>query len=61
MAETRAGIDASFSYTNLLSTQIIWYIKHNSNLDKSIFKDNIQTFFLTSLKSVLEEAAKKGM
>ena len=52
---------ASFSYTNLLSTQIIWYIKHNSNLDKSIFKDNIQTFFLTSLKSVLEEAAKKGM
>ncbi|MCR4900158.1 MAG: TetR/AcrR family transcriptional regulator [Treponema sp.] len=52
---------ASFSYTNLLSTQIIWYIKHNSNLDKLIFKDNIQTFFLTSLKSVLEEAAKKGM
>ncbi len=52
---------ACFSYTNLLSTQIIWYIKHNSNLDKKIFKDNLQTFFITSLKSVLEEAAKKGM
>lgn len=52
---------ASFSYTNLLSTQIIWYIKHNSNLDKTIFRDNLQTFFITSLKAVLEEAAKKGM
>ena len=52
---------ASFSYTNLLSTQIIWYIKHNSNLDKAIFRDNLQTFFITSLKAVLEEAAKKGM
>ena len=52
---------AGFSYTNLLSTQIIWYIKHNSNLDKTIFKDSLQTFFITSLKSVLEEAAKKKM
>lgn len=52
---------AGFSYTNLLSTQIIWYIKHNSNLDKKIFKDSLQTFFISSLKSVLEEAAKKGM
>ena len=52
---------AGFSYTNLLSTQIIWYIKHNSNLDKKIFKDNLQTFFISSLKSVLEEAAKKKM
>lgn len=52
---------ASFSYTNLLSTQIIWYIKHNSNLDKAIFRNNLQTFFITSLKAVLEEAAKKGM
>ena len=52
---------ASFSYTNLLSTQIIWYIKHNSNLDKTIFRVNLQTFFITSLKAVLEEAAKKGM
>ena len=52
---------AIYSYTNLLSTQIIWYIKHNSNLDKTIFRDNLQTFFITSLKAVLEEAAKKGM
>ena len=52
---------ASFSYTNLLSIQIIWYIKHNSNLDKAIFRNNLQTFFITSLKAVLEEAAKKGM
>jgi AcrR family transcriptional regulator len=52
---------AAFSYTNLLSTQIIWYIKHNSGLDKAIFRDNLQTFFITSLKAVLEEAAKKGM
>ena len=52
---------ASFSYTNLLSTQIIWYIKHNSNLDKAIFRNNLQTFFITSLKAVLEEAAKKRM
>ena len=52
---------ASFSYTNLLSTQIIWYIRHNSNLDKKIFRDNLQTFFLTSLKAVLEEGAKKKM
>ena len=52
---------AAFSYTNLLSTQIIWYIKHNSGLDKAIFRNNLQTFFITSLKAVLEEAAKKGM
>ncbi len=52
---------AAFSYTNLLSTQIIWYIKHNSGLDKAIFRDNLQTFFITSLKAVLEEAEKKGM
>ena len=52
---------AIYSYTNLLSTQIIWYIKHNSNLDKTIFRDNLQTFFITSLMAVLEEASKKGM
>ena len=52
---------ASFSYTNLLSTQIIWYIRHNSNLDKKIFKDSLQTFFIASLKAVMEEAAKKGL
>ena len=50
-----------YSYSNLLSTQIIWYIRHSINLDKEIFKECLQTFFTASLKSVLEEAAKKGM
>ena len=50
-----------FSYTNLLSAQIIWYIKHNGDLDKEIFRQCLQTFFTASLKSVLEEAWKKGM
>lgn len=50
-----------YSFTNLLSSQIIWYIKHNVDLDKEIFKSCLQTFFAASLKSVLEEAAKKGM
>lgn len=50
-----------YSFTNLLSSQIIWYIKHNIDLDKEIFKSCLQTFFTASLKSVLEEAAKKGM
>lgn len=50
-----------YSYTDLLSTQIIWYIKHTSDLDKETFKDCLQTFFTVSLKSVLEEAVKKGL
>ena len=49
-----------FSYTNLLSAQIIWYIKHNGDLDKEIFRQCLQTFFTASLKSVMEEALKKG-
>ena len=49
-----------FSYTNLLSAQIIWYIKHNGDLDKEIFRQCLQTFFTASLKSVMEEAVKKG-
>ena len=51
----------AFSYTNLLSTQIIWYIRHSTDLDRQIFRDCLQTFFTTSLKSVLEEGAKKGL
>lgn len=49
-----------FSYANLLSNQIIWYIKHNNDLDKEKFREYIQTFFTASLKSVLEEAVKVG-
>ena len=51
----------SFGFTNLLSAQIIWYIRHNGDLDKEIFRDCLQTFYTASLKSVMEEAAKKGM
>ena len=50
-----------YSYSNLLSTQIIWYIRHSINLDKEIFKQCLQTFYTASLKSVLEEAVKRGM
>ena len=49
-----------YSYTNLLSAQLIWYIKHNGDLDKEIFKDCLQPFFTASLKSVMEESVKKG-
>ena len=49
-----------FSYTQLLSGQIIWYIKHNGEMDKEIFKQYFQTFFTATLKSVMEEAVKKG-
>ncbi len=49
-----------YSYANLLSSQIIWYIKHGNDLDKDIFKGCLQTFYTASLKSVMEEAAKKG-
>ncbi len=52
---------AGYSYSNLLSTQIIWYIRHSIDLDKEIFRECLQTFFTASLKAVLEEAAKKGM
>ena len=51
----------SFGFTNLLSAQIIWYIRHNGDLDKEIFKDCLLTFYTASLKAVMEEAAKKGM
>ncbi len=51
----------SFGYTNLLSSQIIWYIRHNSDLDKDIFRECLRTFFTASLKSVMEEARKKGL
>ena len=50
-----------YSYSNLLSSQIIWYIRHSIDLDKVIFRQCLQTFFTASLKSVLEEAWKKGM
>ena len=50
----------SFSFGDLLNTQIIWYIKHTGDVDKEKFKEYFQTFFTASLKSVLEEAAKKG-
>ena len=49
-----------YGFTNLLSAQIIWYIKHNDDLDKEIFRQCLQIFFTASLKSVLEEAVKKG-
>ena len=49
-----------YSYTDLLNTQIIWYIKHGRELDKSMFKQYFQTFFTASLKAILEEAVKKG-
>ena len=49
-----------YSFTNLLSSQIIWYIRHNGDLDKEIFKQCLQTFYTASLKSVMEEAVKKG-
>jgi AcrR family transcriptional regulator len=49
-----------FSYTQLLSGQIIWYIKHNGEMDKEIFKQYFQTFFTATLKSVMEEAVSKG-
>ena len=49
-----------YSFTNLLSSQIIWYIRHNGDLEKEIFKQCLQTFYTASLKSVMEEAAKKG-
>lgn len=49
-----------YSFTNLLSSQIIWYIRHNGDLDKEIFKQCLQTFYTASLKSVMEEASKKG-
>ncbi len=49
-----------YSFTNLLSSQIIWYIRHSEDLDKEIFKECLQTFYTASLKSVMEEAMKKG-
>ena len=49
-----------FSYTELLSGQIIWYIKHNGEMDKEIFKKYFQIFFTATLKSVMEEAVTKG-
>ena len=49
-----------FSYTELLSSQIIWYIKHTGKMDKEIFKQYFQTFFTATLKSVMDEAVSKG-
>ena len=50
----------SFSYMDLLNTQLIWYIKHNGDLDKEKFKEYFQTFFSASLQSIMTEAHKKG-
>ena len=50
----------SFSFGNLLNTQIIWYIKHSGDVDKEKFKEYFQTFFTASLKAIMEEAVKKG-
>ena len=50
----------SFSFGNLLNTQIIWYIKHNGDVDKEKFKEYFQTFFTSALKAVMEEAIAKG-
>ena len=50
----------SFSYMDLLNTQIIWYIKHSGDLDKEKFREYFQTFFTASLQSIMQEAVKKG-
>ena len=50
----------SFSYMDLLNTQIIWYIKHSGDLDKEKFREYFQTFFTASLQSIMNEAVKKG-
>ena len=50
----------SFSFANLLNTQIIWYVKHTGELDKEKFREYFQTFFTAALKSVMEEGLKKG-
>ena len=49
----------SYSFMELLNTQIIWYIKHNGDLDKEKFKEYFQTFFSASLNSVLKESLDK--
>ena len=51
----------SFSYMDLLNTQIIWYIKHSGDLDKEKFREYFQTFFTASLQSIMNEAVKKGV
>ena len=50
----------SYSFMELLNTQIIWYIKHNGDLDKEKFKEYFQSFFSASLNSVLQESLNKN-
>ena len=47
------------NFTNILCTQIAWYIKHNVDLDRPKFKEYILLIFNISLKAILEEAGKK--
>lgn len=49
-----------FSYTGTITSQIVWYIKYNENLDKIEFKEYIKTIFYVSLESVIRHEINKG-
>jgi len=50
-----------FNFTAMLSNQIAWYIKYNSELDKLKFFDYIQTSLFSSLEGTIVEGNRKKL
>lgn len=49
-----------FNFTNMLSSQIVWYIKYNEDLDKKKFQDYIYTTFFNSLVTSIKDGHEKS-
>lgn len=51
----------TFNFSQMICSQIFWYIKYNEQLDRQKFKDYMQTTIFTSLTACINEAAKKQL
>lgn len=51
----------TFNITGMLCSQIIWFIKYNSNLDKTKYRDYVETTFYKSIEAVVSEGAAKKL
>lgn len=51
----------TFNFSQMLCSQIVWYIKYNEQLDKQKFKYYMQTTIFSSLTACINEATKKQL
>lgn len=51
----------TFNFTSMLSNQIAWYIKYNSELDRTKFYDYMQTSLFSSLEGTILAGQNKNL